>query len=1440
MKPKILFFTAALWLLLAPSKNFGQAPDLGTASTFALFTAEGAFNNLGVTMVVGDIGTNVGAFSGYPPGVVIGQIHVADAVSATAAADVAIAYADLAGRTCGAVIGTTLGNGQVLLPNIYCTGAASTLNGNLVLDGQGDPGAIFIFQIDGALSTSTFASITLVNSASLCNVYWQINGALFLGDFSVFYGIILANGAISLANGSTLYGQGLSTAGAIETSANVISLNGCGSGMLPTVTCPAAATFSCTAPPPDINSVGVVASCGPTPAVIFLDDVISNQACTNQYLLTRRYQATNACGEVAVCAQLITINDQTQPTISGCAPNITVTCPSGVPLPSPSGVTASDNCSGAVTVTFSGDIISGQICPDQYTITRTYSAADACGNTATCSQIITVSDLSAPTVACPATATVTCASLVPAANPAGVITSDNCGGAATVTFLGDVTTLGICANQYTIARSYSATDACGNTATCSQTITVSDLSAPTVACPATATVTCASLVPAANPAGVITSDNCGGAATVIFLGDVTTPGICANRYTIARSYSATDACGNSATCSQTITVSDLSAPTVACPATATVTCASLVPAANPASVITSDNCGGAATIIFLGDVTTPGICPNQYTIARTYRVADACGNSATCSQTITVSDLSAPIVSCPATATVTCASLVPAANPAGVITSDNCGGAVTVTFVSDVISNQTCAGQYTITRTYRATDNCGNMAACAQVVTVFDNVAPVFMNPPVNITIECTTAPPVVPPTATDNCSAITVTFLGETQVPGVCPVLYTITRSWIAADACGNVSPLLSQVITVTDSNAPVFANSSSNAALNIVLECDLNNNPDAYQNWLDIQGGAVVTDCSAVTWTSATAPVITHPVECGNTFQQFIRFTATDICGNSSYVDGSFTIMDITPPVFDVMPQNLVVDCSQPTDASGETEMWVWMNHFGYAEVSDNCGSVVTHMVVLSEIQGCGLTHTTTFQFQATDECGNTNFVTATFTILDTAPPVIDTCPQGNLLLTCVNDIPAPDLAGIIAHDDCGPVTISVQSISAGSGCAKWPLTTEYTYTVTDACGNQSFCFQYFQAVDTVSILYAGPDTIFVACVNDLPGSSEIIGLLTPLAYDNCTGFVCLGIVSVTADSNSVTYTMMAKDVCSNMTDPFVVTYIATGICKPICSAPQSIWGDESGLMNGVSTTMVINQFLAEHGGVTVGRGGKTISITSTDCVQSMLPGYGTVTQFRQGKSLFSLENDCQPSSPLLNPDGTLKNILAANVIALQFNIWYNQAFNDRNLGIQQLTQLPGCLMNPAVLEKMGTDFPTVQGLLNLADDYLAGVGFFPPKFGIMLNEALENMNTYWQNCQINSPCVSRMRNDSYTDDLLSKITLAPNPATDVVIITLETATDADLQVRFLGSTGVQSEMFVPVVIGVNQLRFSTKSFPAGVYTVVLQQGNDRQILRLVKVLE
>jgi len=214
--------TVALFLM--PNANFAQAPDLGNATNFAAFTAAGAFNSLGTTMITGDIGTDVGAFSGFPPGVVLGAIHVADGVSALAAQDVEDAYNEVAGLTCGAVVGVTLGNGQTLTPNIYCTGAASTLNGNLILDGQGDPDALFIFQIDGAFATSTFSSVTLIGGASLCNVYWQINGEFDLGDFSVFRGTVLVNGAINLLEGSSVIGRVLSRQGAISLFSNTITI----------------------------------------------------------------------------------------------------------------------------------------------------------------------------------------------------------------------------------------------------------------------------------------------------------------------------------------------------------------------------------------------------------------------------------------------------------------------------------------------------------------------------------------------------------------------------------------------------------------------------------------------------------------------------------------------------------------------------------------------------------------------------------------------------------------------------------------------------------------------------------------------------------------------------------------------------------------------------------------------------------------------------------------------------------------------------------------------------------------------------------------------------------------------------------------------------------------------------------------------------------------
>jgi hypothetical protein len=224
MKTRLLSTLSAILLLLLPILGFGQAPNLGVTSTFALFTGTGAFNNTGASYVTGDIGSNVSPITGFPsPGTVVGQTHQIDAVSAQASTDVNVAYGQLSSLSVFTVLGTTMGSGQVLTAGIYHTGAATTINGDLILDGEGNANALFIIKIGGALSTGTFTNIVLRNSASMCNVYWQVEGQFELGQSSVFRGTIIADGAINLLEGSSLLGRGLTRAGAISLHNNVVS-----------------------------------------------------------------------------------------------------------------------------------------------------------------------------------------------------------------------------------------------------------------------------------------------------------------------------------------------------------------------------------------------------------------------------------------------------------------------------------------------------------------------------------------------------------------------------------------------------------------------------------------------------------------------------------------------------------------------------------------------------------------------------------------------------------------------------------------------------------------------------------------------------------------------------------------------------------------------------------------------------------------------------------------------------------------------------------------------------------------------------------------------------------------------------------------------------------------------------------------------------------------
>src|SRR5687768_11088996 len=218
----------------------------------------------------------------------------------------------------------------------------------------------------------------------------------------------------------------------------------------PTITCPASVTVQCASQVPGPNTISILASdnCGGVPIVTVAPDVTTNMTCINRFTITRVYTATDVCGNSATCAQTITVFDNIAPTLT-CPANVTVECASEVPAPNTAAIPTTDNCSGPVTVTVLPDAISNQTCPNRFTITRVYRATDACGNSATCAQTISVFDDTAPTITCPIDMTVSCASGVPPANPGSVTASDNCGGVVTVTAAPDIISNQVCANSFT-------------------------------------------------------------------------------------------------------------------------------------------------------------------------------------------------------------------------------------------------------------------------------------------------------------------------------------------------------------------------------------------------------------------------------------------------------------------------------------------------------------------------------------------------------------------------------------------------------------------------------------------------------------------------------------------------------------------------------------------------------------------------------------------------------------------------------------------------------------------------------------------------------------------------------------------------------------------------------------------------------------------------------
>ena len=250
-------------------------------------------------------------------------------------------------------------------------------------------------------------------------------------------------------------------------------------------------------------------------------------------------------------------------------------------------------------------------------------------------------------------------------------------------------------------------------------------------------------------------------------------------------------------------------------------------------------------------------------------------------------DNTAPTISCPAPVNVDCISLVPPPNPASVTASDLCG-TVIVEHVGDTFIGTPC--NRVITRTYRATDACGNAADCTQTITVIDNVRPVQVGFLQDRIFQCVaslnTFTPVAP-TVVDNCDGPLVAP-APSILNDFSPLNCGRTRRyiWTFRDACGN-QLRITQTLFVRDTGRPTIT-----CPAPVTLQGDADCKavlPALVPTVTDNCGTGGVT----ITQSPPAGTILTGP---GSTS---VTLTVRDACGNTATCPAQVTVNCGTPAI-------------------------------------------------------------------------------------------------------------------------------------------------------------------------------------------------------------------------------------------------------------------------------------------------------------------------------------------------------------------------------------------------------------------------------------------------------------------------------------------------------------------------------------------------------------
>lgn len=796
--------------------------------------------------------------------------------------------------------------------------------------------------------------------------------------------------------------------------------------------------------------------------------------------------------------------------------------------------TANDNCVGLVTATTNNPLV--YTIAGTYTITWNYN--DGNGNTSFQTQQVEIvkSDVTPPAMTAPADVTVNCAS-VPA--PANVVAIDETDGPVSVSF-NEISTKDVNPNNigyynYTITRTWTATDASLNTASVSQIITVLDNTAPVFG-----TLNNIVLNTTTNGANVNYTvsavDGCAGPVTYtynlpsgsFFLIGTTTVHVTAK-----------DVTGNTVSGSFNVVVVDNQPPAITAPANVTVN-------SNPGVIYATGVALGMATV---SDNSGSGVvitnnALSQFPLGQTtviWTATDAAGNSAMATQIVTVIDAELPTITAPSTViTVTNNNQAYATGVnLGTATASDNSGSVTVT--------NNASGQYqmgTTTVTWTATDAAGNQAIATQLVIVEDKQAPVLAglsNKVVNTNagVNYATGVDLGSVSATDNSG-------GTIVISNNAPVQYqlgTNSITWTATDASGNSTTAV-QIVTVVDAEPPVIT-----GITNVVV----NAAPGTNSATVTSLGNPVATD--NVQLVSLTNNATGTVYNIGTTS---IIWTAIDAAGNSTTDVQSVIVKDITAPVLHGVPADVSVSCGAIPAAGGVT-------------ATDNYDPQVTVQFSETSTRGNNVSlasyynYTITRTWTATDAAGNSISETRTVTVTDTEVPIfaqpvnIEANSAANICGAIVNYT-------VNTTDACGsPVTYTY---SQASGTVFPAGVTTVNITATDVSGNTT------SVSFTVTITDNQPPAI-TAPANITIVSGSVINLGTATAIDNCGTPIITNNAPVSYPLGVTVVTWTATDAAGN-TASAVQTVTVT--VPTSCSSSITVTPGNNIYTGGIPTNIYI----------------------------------------------------------------------------------------------------------------------------------------------------------------------------------------------------------------------------------------------------------------------